>query len=105
DARDPVKPIFPTPGCAVSRSPISDGRPVTRLSKPGGRTFAASSTDWIRASGQVSGGFTTTAFPASKALTIWEKASELGEFHGTIDTTTPNGRRAMRVLPLGSGIS
>jgi hypothetical protein len=34
----------------------------------------------------------TTQFPARRAATICVKASTSGEFHGTIDTTTPYGR-------------
>jgi hypothetical protein len=36
-----------------------------------------------------SGGLRATQFPARSAATIWVKASTSGEFHGTIDTTTP----------------
>ena len=46
-------------------------------------------TDRIRASGQVSGGLSTTQWPSNNAATIGVKASTTGEFQGTIDTTTP----------------
>ncbi len=89
DGIEPVKPILPTSGWVVSRSPISAGTPVTTLSAPGGSRPAICSMVLISASGQVSGGLTTTVLPASSAGMICMKASPTGPFHGTIDTTTP----------------
>ena len=89
DGMLPVKPILPTSAWVVSASPISDGRPVTTLMVPGGSASANMMTERMSASGQVSGGLSTTQLPASSAATIWVNARLTGEFHGTIDTTTP----------------
>ena len=89
DGIEPVNATLPTPGWPVRVSPISPGRPVTRPIRPLGNRSAISSTQWVSASGQVSGGLTITALPASSAGMICMKPSGTGAFQGTIETTTP----------------
>ena len=67
DGTLPVNATLPTSGCIVSVSPISSGIPVTTLISPGGSNGAIISMVRMSESGQVSGGFKTTALPASNA--------------------------------------
>jgi hypothetical protein len=73
----------------VSVSPISPGIPVTTLMIPGGSSGVTISMARMSDSGHVSGGFNTTALPASSAGTICRNASPTGAFQGTMETTTP----------------
>ncbi|SXB94693.1 Uncharacterised protein [Klebsiella pneumoniae] len=88
----PVKEILRTLGWRASASPIIDPLPGSTLSSPAGKPacskiFASSSA----MSGVASAGLRITAFPAAIAGATFCISLAIGEFHGVIAATTPNG--------------
>ncbi len=75
----PVKATRRTSGCVTSASPMTEPRPVTTFSTPGGSPASwKSSATFNVESGVVDAGFTTTVFPAASAGPIFVPISVSG---------------------------
>ena len=84
-----------TLGWVTSASPISDPKPVTMLTTPGGRPASSNSRPNSSAETEEnSDGFQTTVLPAASAGASFQAASSKGEFQGVIAATTPRAPRA-----------
>ena len=71
--------------------PIS-GFAVTTLTTQGGKPTDSTTFMNSRVDAEVyDDGFTTTVLPAASAGASFQVRSSSGEFHGTIQATTPNG--------------
>lgn len=88
----PVKAIRSTSRCVTSASPISVPKPVTTFTTPGGKPAASTSLTNSSSDADVnSEGFRTTVHPAASAGASLRLVSGNGEFHGMMQTTTPDG--------------
>ena len=102
---EPVKPIFATSGCSISRCPTTEPLPVTTLRTPSGiPASSASSASRSAESGVSSAGFSTTVLPVASAGPSFQDEMLSGKFHGTIRPTTPSGSRNVRSTPPATGI-
>ncbi len=82
---EPVKAIFPTPGCSTSRCPQVRPGPTTTLTTPSGTPAAAAiSAKRTAVSGVSSAGFSTTVLPAASAGASFQEAIASGKFHGVM---------------------
>ena len=102
---EPVKPIFATSGCSISRCPTTEPLPEMTLSTPSGMpASSASSASRSEDSGVSSAGFSTTVLPHASAGPSFQDAMFSGKFHGVISPTTPSGSRNVMSTPPATGI-
>ncbi len=102
---EPVKPIFATSGCSISRCPTTEPLPATMLTTPSGNpASSASSPSRSVESGVSSAGFSTTVLPHASAGPSFHEAMLSGKFQGVISPTTPSGSRNVRSTPPATGI-
>ena len=81
-----------TSGCLVNAAPVSAPKPVTTFITPSGKpaclTKCINSTMVAEACSE---GLSTTVLPAASAGASLIAVKYIGEFHGIIAATTPNG--------------
>ncbi len=91
---DPVKAILFTPRCAAKVAPITEPRPVSTLTTPGGKPASSiSSPRRTTASDASCAGLKTTVLPHASAGLIFCRVWMRGKFQGMMMVTTPNGSR------------
>ena len=78
-----------TRGARTSASPASAPVPLMMLKTPGGSRSRATSPSVSTDSGQVSGGLTTTALPATSAAVVRATENRAGWLYAAIRPTTP----------------
>jgi hypothetical protein len=94
----PVNEIFATAGCPVIASPMTALLPGRTVTSPSGSPDATTiSINAMATRGVHSAGLRTTALPAARAGAIFCASEAIGEFHGVIAATTPNGSRTLTV--------
>ena len=96
----PVNEIMSISGASTSASPISGPWPPTKLSTPGGRTWATIRQSAATPSGSAGAGFTTTVLPQARAAPIFPAQLVIGKLKGVMQATTPTGSRATRPCAL-----
>ena len=102
---EPVKPIFVTSGCSISRCPTTEPLPVTMFRTPSGMPASrASSASRNTDSGVSSAGLRTTVLPHASAGPSFQEAMLSGKFQGVIRPTTPSGSRKVMSTPPATGI-
>ena len=78
---------------------------MTVLTTPGGKpAFSNSSTNSSVEAEACSDGLMTTVLPAASAGASFQVSSSSGEFHGTMQTTTPSGSRRVKLNMAGLSI-
>src|ERR671934_381096 len=80
---EPVKKTFASPGARTSAPPTSPPAPCTVWTSPAGAPASTNArSTHAPESGVSSEGFTTTAFPAATAATVWVNGIASGKFQG-----------------------
>src|SRR2546425_1552642 len=97
---EPVNDTLRINGLVISASPIAAPEPGKTCSTPGGKPArCASSPSSSAVNGESEAGLSTTQLPAAKAGAAFQQAIGNGTFHGTMQATTPRGRRKVKSKP------